>query len=392
MTLQTMEGTQPSQVNDAERQLSSIKSIFENQNDLSFSLFQHMPIGICVTDSRGYFTDVNASYCDIYGYTKQELIGLNFTEIVPEETRELLMNHHEEFMEKEYELQGKWKVQDKKGEQFDIIANAAFLRDVKTDEKRKMTLVVRAEELEDTILRLETTIEILEKKLETQDIANRLAEHDLRNRLSSIVSIATILSSSDIDEEQNKWVETIKRIGKDTLHLLSSARDYAKMERGEYEANIQEFDLIASIATVTKDYIGVIAEKELEILMLKNNSEVEPDEDKLMIQGDQFYLEHLFQNLIGNAIEASPKKESILIEITSDKEFKINISNKGFIPTDIQGRFFEKYTTSGKDRGTGLGTYIAKMIAEFHGGNITFISNEKDGTTLIVHMPSGSLI
>ena len=65
-----MEGTNPAQVNNAERQLSSIKSVFENQNDLSFSLFQHMPIGICVTDSKGYFTDVNASYCDIYGYTK----------------------------------------------------------------------------------------------------------------------------------------------------------------------------------------------------------------------------------------------------------------------------------------------------------------------------------
>ncbi|BAO56358.1 two-component sensor kinase SA14-24 [Nonlabens marinus S1-08] len=302
------------------------------------------------------------------------------------------MRHHDEFMEKEYELQGRWEVQDKNGDKFDIIANAAFLRDEKTNEKRKMTLVVRAEELEDTIIRLETTIDILEKKLETQDIANRLAEHDLRNRLSSIVSIATILSNSSIDDAQRKWIDTIKRVGKDTLHLLSSARDYAKMERGEYQPNIEEFDIIAAIATVTKDYQDVIAEKNLEIQLQNNGIEVEPGEDELIIKGDQFYLEHLFQNLIGNAVEASPNGNLISIQIISDEEFKINISNQGAIPTSIQDRFFDKYTTSGKERGTGLGTYIAKMIAQFHGGNITFISNETDGTTLTIHMPKGSLV
>ena len=130
----------------AEKQLSSIKGIFENQNALSFNLFQHMPIGICVTNTEGYFTDVNATYCDIYGYTKEELVGKKFTNVVPDELKDLLMRHHDQFMENEYELQGRWEVQGKKGNKFDIIANAAFLKDEKTQEKRKMTLVVRAEE------------------------------------------------------------------------------------------------------------------------------------------------------------------------------------------------------------------------------------------------------
>ncbi|PRP66440.1 ATP-binding protein [Nonlabens agnitus] len=59
----------------------------------------------------------------------------------------------------------------------------------------------------------------------------------------------------------------------------------------------------------------------------------------------------------------------------------------GMIPEEIQPTFFEKYTTSGKDRGTGLGTYIAKMIAGFHGGNISFISSKEQGTTLFVVLP-----
>lgn len=367
--------------------LHLIKGFFEDQNALSFNLFQHMPIGICITNESGIFTDVNATYCDIYGYTKEELIGHHFTFVVPEEKQQELVQYHDEFMLKEYELQGSWIVYGKNKKPFEIIANAAFLRTPDTNEKRKMTLVVRAKELEDTILRLRTTIEILERKLETQDIANRLAEHDLRNRLSSIVSVADILSKSNVDDEQRKWVDTIKRIGKDTLLLLSSARDFASMERGEYEPDITEFDLIGNMAKLTKDYLESISSKKLNIEMSLNGIEVEPGADELMIKGDQFYLEHMFQNLLGNAIEASPDHEDIFIAIENKESLIIRFSNMGMIPEEIQENFFEKYTTSGKERGTGLGTYIAKMIARFHGGDISFTSSVEKGTTLAVSLP-----
>lgn len=375
------------QSSSAERQLKSIKGIFEDQNALSFNLFQHMPIGICVTDEMGLFTDVNATYCDIYGYTKDELVGNHFTYVVPDDKQEELIGYHEEFMQKEYELQGSWIVKDKSNNRFEIIANAAFLRTPETNEKRKMTLVVKAKELEDTIVRLETTIDILERKLATQDIANRLAEHDLRNRLSSIVSVADILSKTEIDEDQRKWVDTIKRIGKDTLLLLSSARDFAKMERGEYQPQLSKFEVIGDIAGLTKDYLERIESKNLSIQMYLNGEEVEPGTDELYIEGDQFYLEHMFQNLLGNAIDASPDNQDILIHITCKESFQIKFFNQGMIPKDIQPNFFEKYTTSGKERGTGLGTYIAKMIVDFHKGQISFNSTEEEGTTLSVALP-----
>lgn len=345
-----------------------------------------MPIGICITDSKGIFTDVNATYCDIYGYTKDELIGNSFTYVVPEEQKEKLLDYHEEFMQRQYELQGRWTVQNKSNEQFDIIANAAYLKTEEND-SRKMTLVVKAEELEDTVKRLETTIAILERKLETQDIANRLAEHDLRNRLSSIVSVADILSNSKVDEKQRKWIDTIKRIGKDTLLLLSSARDFARMERGEYEPEITEFDLVASLANVTKDYIDTIEEKNLMIHLVRDGKDLEPSTDELMFKVTNSIWSTCFKIYWENAIEASPDNEEITIDLACDDELRISFSNMGMIPEDIQETFFEKYTTSGRNRGTGLGTYIAKMIAGFHGGNISFISSKEEGTTLFIVLP-----
>jgi PAS domain S-box-containing protein len=373
---------------NTEKQLAQIKSSFEQNNELSYNVFQQMPIGICITDANGFFTDVNTTYCDIYGYTKEELVGNPFTTIVPDEYKEMLVRMHQEFLEKEYELQGRWTVQNKEKKQFEIISNAAFLFNEETKEKKKMTLVVKAHELELTIQRLKTTIDILENKIDTQDIANRLAEHDMRNRLGSMVSIADILSKGELDQQQLKWVRMLKDIGNDTIKLLTSAKDFASMERGEYKPEITSFDLVAMIANQTKELDELIVENQIDFSLQYHGQTCDVGTDEIIIKGDKFYLEHLFQNLLRNAIEASPVGELINISIETDNSFVIKISNKGIIPQSIRNNFFEKYTTSGKERGTGLGTYIAKMIAQMHQGSLSFLTSEEDGTTLILKLPN----
>ena len=52
-----------------------------------------------------------------------------------------------------------------------------------------------------------------------------------------------------------------------------------------------------------------------------------------------------------------------------------------------QGSLFRKYTTSGKEHGTGLGTYSAAMIARTLGGDITFATSEEAGTSVFVTLP-----
>lgn len=373
---------------NTEKRLHAIKSTFENNQDLSYQVFNHMPIGICVTDPDGYFTDVNATYCDIYGYTREELLGKNFTIVVPDESKLRLVDLHDQFLKKKFELQGRWQVMGKNQEVFDIITNAAFLYDSTGTEQRKMTLVVRADEMEKTIERLQTTIDILEKKIKTQDIANRLAEHDMRNRISSMVSISDILYKSKLTEKQKEWVMMLKNIGNDTLRLLSSSKDYVKMERGTFEPEVSRFDLIAAIANQTVELRDLIETKKLVIEMVDSEKRpLEPAEHEEFIEADKFYIEHLFHNLLKNALEASPPGQVITITLSVDQSIVVKIHNQGMIPSKIRKNFFDKYTSSGKERGTGLGTYIAKLITEVHRGNISFTSSENEGTTIIVDMP-----
>jgi signal transduction histidine kinase len=66
----------------------------------------------------------------------------------------------------------------------------------------------------------------------------------------------------------------------------------------------------------------------------------------------------------------------------------ITIQNNGKVPAEIRERFFEKFVTHGKQGGTGLGTYSAKMLTEAQNGTIMMSVSEKENqTTITVTLP-----
>jgi signal transduction histidine kinase len=93
----------------------------------------------------------------------------------------------------------------------------------------------------------------------------------------------------------------------------------------------------------------------------------------------------LFRSLLKNAVEAPPKGP-VSVSITNGPVPQVTIRNQGVVPDSVRDRFFEKYVTAGKTRGTGLGTYAAKLVADAHGWDIDFSSSEEDGTTVWVTM------
>ncbi|WGK64444.1 ATP-binding protein [Croceiramulus getboli] len=378
---------QHGQYNKAAQDLELVKSAFESNQDLSYKLFDHMPIAICITNEQGQFTDVNERYCKNYGYTREELLGQPFTMVVPQEHRANLEHLHDEFFAKKYELKGRWNVKDRHGDTFEIVTNAAYIKN-KKDEPRKMTFVIRSSEVSDALQSLQDTIDLLEEKIRVQESASDLAEHGMRNNLGAIVSIADILMHSDLNEQQLKWVKMIKDIGYDTLNLLKASKDYVLMEKGDYELDIKPFNLMALLQNEFFDWANLAIQKDIEIKTYLNDKSIEVESTQLEIKADEFYIKRLIHNLLGNALEASPEGEPIALKINTDTGLRIELHNYGAIPESIRQTFFEKYTTSGKEKGTGLGTYISKLITETHGGDISFLTSEESGTTLTVFLPN----
>jgi len=100
-------------------------------------------------------------------------------------------------------------------------------------------------------------------------------------------------------------------------------------------------------------------------------------------------IKRVFTNLLSNAIKHNPK--GIKINVTAKKkedEILISINDNGVGITEAEkANIFEKYKTTKRNVGTGLGLYLSKQIVAHHGGKIWFESEEGKGTTFYFTLP-----
>jgi signal transduction histidine kinase len=99
-------------------------------------------------------------------------------------------------------------------------------------------------------------------------------------------------------------------------------------------------------------------------------------------------------NLIANAIEKSPEGGTVTITIASetvkDGEFaRIQVSDEGpGVSPEILPRIFERHaTTKGQGGGLGLGLFLAKRIAQLHGGELSVESKPGEGARFMLSLP-----
>ncbi len=95
--------------------------------NLMAEIYDAVGTAICVTDENGKYVEVNKSYCELYGYTKEELIGKSFTMVLPEAMREIGKQIHDAFIAGAPEMPGEWQVVRRDGKQLDIYVQASLM-------------------------------------------------------------------------------------------------------------------------------------------------------------------------------------------------------------------------------------------------------------------------
>ncbi|MEK7990072.1 MAG: PAS domain S-box protein [Thiotrichaceae bacterium] len=111
-----------------------------SQNFLSI-FFNEVPVGVCVTDENGHFIQVNSTYCQIYGYTAEELLGQHFTMKVQPQQRDYADKLYKKCIEEGVrELPTEWRVMHKTGFLIDIEANASVVQ-LPNGRRYKLTII-----------------------------------------------------------------------------------------------------------------------------------------------------------------------------------------------------------------------------------------------------------
>ena len=199
-------------------------------------------------------------------------------------------------------------------------------------------------------------------ELKTPIATSKLFAQTLLKR-SNLGEIQRKESLEKIIEEQNRLNALVEKI------LLASSIDDMKSQIQKKPVYIRK--TIDSILTQIRETHHVI-----------NN--IEKD---LTINGDEFYLISLFQNLIDNALKYAEKNTTVTISsVRQQSGILIQVADEGIgIKNEFKELIFERFFRIGDEetrdtKGTGLGLFLVKEIVKLHDGEITCRDNSPKGT------------
>ncbi|WP_026016952.1 hybrid sensor histidine kinase/response regulator [Catenovulum agarivorans] len=233
---------------------------------------------------------------------------------------------------------------------------------------------------------LQDDYDTLQENAQLQEQVEFTSRHDLKGSLAAVIGLIQSLSEgSSLKSKQLEQLHMAEEAALQTLNMVNLSTELYKIEKGNYQLNAQPVEIgeiLRRIVTLTRN---TFATKKLTILI---DTDVTGDEHAPQILGDEMFCYSLFQNLIKNACEAAPEQSKVEVALHNESPLCVTIRNFGVVPAEIRANFFDKFVTHGKEDGTGLGTYSAKLLTEAQEGQIALdVSDEDNKTTISVRLP-----
>lgn len=241
------------------------------------------------------------------------------------------------------------------------------------------------ERLDTLVRQLEDQNQALRDAFRLREEVERIARHDLRTPLASIATVPRLLRERRaLAPEDDELLGIVERAALRVLSMVNLSLDLYRMEEGSYRLRAQAVDLAALVQTVVRELDAHARSKDLRIAL-----DLPPE--PVYAQGEELLCYSTIANLLKNALEASPDGAEVRVRLrhVSDGNgdaVALDFHNAGQVPQDIRERFFEKYATSGKSGGTGLGAYSARLMAKVQRGSLRMTSGP-EGTTLAMRLP-----
>lgn len=220
-----------------------------------------------------------------------------------------------------------------------------------------------------------------------EDVA-RIVRHDLKAPLQVVIGVPDLLMDQIKDEDSRKLLSMITESGYRMLNMINLSVDLYKMETGTYPLRAEEMDALPVVRRAAESLAPFAEDAGVSIsVFLEGAKPVEGD--RFLVRGEGLLISTMLDNLIKNAVEASPKGSEVVVELCRTKgRARLLIRNRGEAPEDIRPVFFDKYATSGKGGGVGLGTYSARLMAQTQNGSVEADFSRAGETRVIVDLPA----
>ena len=216
-----------------------------------------------------------------------------------------------------------------------------------------------------------------------------IASHELRTPLTALKLAAqnlkrvALATCGDAAEQVRRSVEAADRQGVRLEKLVSALLDVSRIQAGKLELSLEDLDLGALAAEVLAQFEGQLAETGSRVAMQV--------EGPVRGRWDRLRLGQVVTNLVSNAVKYGEGKP-IEVRVEGDGErVRLSVRDHGIgLAEESHRRLFQRFVRTAQARnygGLGLGLYIARRLAEAHGGTVSVVSALGEGSTFTVELP-----
>ena len=349
------------------------------------TILEEMDEGYYEVDVAGSYTFLNDVVCAMLGYTRKELMGMNYRIYTPEEDIRSVYKVYNEVYRTGKPRRWYPMVNIRKDGTRIFVENSILpirnpegeingFRGISRD-------VTERKRMEEERRQMEQKAQLASRLASVGEMASGIA-HEINNPLTGVIGYAQLLLQEDLPENIRKDLETIndgaQRVANVIQRLLAFARQ-SKPQRTYVHIN--------EVVATTLDLRGY----HLETSNIKVAAQLAPDLPVTIADAGQ--LQQVFLNLIVNAeTEMKLARGSGRLTVKTEQiDTIIRISfeddGPGIAKENLERIFDPFFTTRQVGQGTGLGLSVCYGIVSEHGGRIYAESKPGRGATFIVELP-----
>ena len=216
--------------------------------------------------------------------------------------------------------------------------------------------------------------------------------HDIKGPLQSINGFLSLNQAQELkSEDLRDYLGALKPATKNTINLVDTLLQWAKVNDGKVSPRFQEIDIQDLIMEVVGLYQSTADQKHITL----ETGNLSPE----VISADRHMLSAIFRNILSNSLKFTPKHGVVSINLQAEDqriEIAIQDSGIGMSPKEVREIFQldKEYVSKGTEGelGTGLGMMLVKEYIEIHSGSIRVDSEPDKGSTFYVTLPRNPLV
>lgn len=338
-------------------------------------LFEQIKEPAYFITAEGAFLDANPAWLERFGYTRDEIVGVDIREVFSFPSKHPLYHHRAEGKETR-ELRA--KLRQKSGPEQECIITAAAWRG-QGGELLGYLGVIRATD--------ENAGEAAKReggKNDSRDILLAAVAHEIRKPLSAVVQGLEEVGKTIHDPIALQTIEKISQAARKASRVMNSVLDLYRGSPPTYE----QTDVAAVNREVLSSFDDEIRARNISII-----TDFAPGLPR--VKADAGRLGQVITNIVGNALAAMPRSGVVTVKATKqtgeDGRNQVSLiyadTGSGMAESELRRVFDPFFTTKGNSGGIGLGLTLSKEIVERCGGSIKIESRTGEGTTVSLLLP-----